>query len=142
MNHKTTMRSAYERINARDLPGFGALLAEDFVEHEELPGIPPTKEGVLAYFQMLLAAFPDMKMHVEDVIDGGDEAVARVKISATHAGDFMGVAPTGKKVAMNLIDIMKFDASGRVTEHWGVADMLTLLQQIGAVPSGPPSAAS
>lgn len=141
MNHETTMRSAYERINARDLPGFGALLAENFVEHEELPGIPPTKEGVITYFRMLLAAFPDMTMDVQDVIDGGDEAVARVTISATHKGDFMGVPPTGKKVAMNLIDIMKFDASGHVTEHWGVADMLTLLQQIGAVPAGPPSTA-
>ena len=45
MDHATTMRSTYERINAGDLDGFGALLAEDFVEHDEVPGLPPTKEG-------------------------------------------------------------------------------------------------
>ena len=50
MDHATTMRSAYERINAGDIDGFGDLLADEFVEHEEIPGLSPTKEGVLVYF--------------------------------------------------------------------------------------------
>jgi len=137
MDHATTMRSAYDRINAGDLGGFGALLAENFVEHEEVPGVPPTKGGTLEYFRMLLAAFPDMRMDVQDLIDGGDEAVARVRVTATHEGEFMGVPRTGRKVTMSLIDIMKFDAAGRVSEHWGVADMLSLMQQLGVVPGGP-----
>ena len=51
----------------------------------------------------------------------------------------MGVPPTAARVEMQLIDIMRFDASGLVCEHWGVADMLALLQQLGVVPAGPPS---
>jgi predicted ester cyclase len=51
----------------------------------------------------------------------------------------MGVPPTGTRVEMQLIDIMRFDGTGRVCEHWGVADMLSLPQQLGVVPAGPPA---
>jgi steroid delta-isomerase-like uncharacterized protein len=139
MDHTTTMRSAYERINAGDIAGFGDLVADEFVEHEELPGLTPTKEGVLEYFRVLLTAFPDMRMDVEDLIASDDKTVARVKITGTHNGEFMGVPPTGTPVEVRLIDIMKFDDAGLVSEHWGVADMLSLMQQLGAVPTGQPA---
>jgi predicted ester cyclase len=47
----------------------------------------------------------------------------------------MGIPPTGKGVDVQLIDIMRFDDDGLVCEHWGVADMLSLMQQLGAVPA-------
>lgn len=47
--------------------------------------------------------------------------------------------PTGTHVEAELIDIMRFDDAGLVCEHWGVADMLSLLQQLGVVPAGPPA---
>jgi steroid delta-isomerase-like uncharacterized protein len=139
VDHAVTMRSTYEAISAGDLAGFGDLVADDFVEHQGGPGLPPTKEGTLEFFRMLLAAFPDMRMDVEDMIASGDKVVARVTATATHQGEFMGVAGTGSRVEVQLIDIMRFDDAGLVCEHWGVADLLTLLQQIGAVPAGPPS---
>ena len=134
-----TMRSAYERISAGDIAGFGELVADDFVEHEGGPGMPPTKEGALEFFRILLAAFPDMRMDIEDLIASGDKTVARVKVTATHQGDFMGVPPTGARVVIQLIDIMRFDDAGLVCEHWGVTDMLSLMQQLGVVPAGPPA---
>jgi steroid delta-isomerase-like uncharacterized protein len=137
MDHATTMRSTYEVINAGDIDAFGALCADDFVEHQGAPGFPPTKEGTLDFFRMVLTAFPDWRMDVEDLIAGDDKTVARVRATATHRGEFMGVPPTGKRVEMQLIDIMRFDDTGLVCEHWGVADMLGLMQQLGAVPSGP-----
>jgi len=138
MDHARTMRSTYERINAGDIAGFGDLVADDFVEHQGLPALP-TKEGTLEFFRVLLAAFPDWRMNVEDLIAGGDKAVARVKVTGTHKGEFMGVPPTGTRVHMELIDIMGFDSAGLVREHWGVADMLSLMQQLGVVPAGPPA---
>ena len=51
----------------------------------------------------------------------------------------MGVPPTGKGVDMELIDIMRFDGAGLLCEHWGVADMLSLMQQLGVVPTGAPA---
>ena len=141
MDHAATMRSTYERINAGDIAGFGDLVAEDFVEHQGAggPGFPPTKEGTLEFFRTLLAAFPDWRMTVEDLIAGGDKTVARVRVTGTHKGDFMGVPATGTHVDVQLIDIMRFDDAGLVCEHWGVADMLSLMQQLGVVPAGPPA---
>jgi steroid delta-isomerase-like uncharacterized protein len=135
VDHSTTMRQTYERISAGDLDGFAALVADDFVEHDEIPGLPPTKDGLLDYFRMLLAAFPDLRLDVEDLLADGDKTVARLTASATHGGEFMGIPATGKRVEMGLIDIMAFDGAGLVREHWGVADMLSLLQQLGAVPA-------
>jgi len=137
VDHGTTMRNAYERINAGDIAGFGELVADDFVEHEGGPGLPPTKEGTLEFFQILLAAFPDMRMDIEDLIASDDKTVARVKVTATHQGEFMAVPPTGASVEIQLIDIMRFDDAGLVCEHWGVTDMLALMQQIGVVPAPP-----
>jgi steroid delta-isomerase-like uncharacterized protein len=135
VDNAATMRSAYECISAGDISGFGDLVADDFVEHEEVPGLPPTKDGVLDYFRLLLTAFPDMRMDVEDLMSDGDKTVARVRATATHDGEFMGVPPTGNQVDMQLIDIMRFDDDGLVREHWGVADMLSLMQQLGAIPA-------
>ncbi|MGZ4700482.1 MAG: ester cyclase [Ilumatobacteraceae bacterium] len=132
-----TMRSTYARISAGDIAGFGELVADDFIEHEGGPGLPPTKEGTLEFFGILLAAFPDMRMDVEDLIASEDKTVARVKVTATHQGEFMGVPPTDARVEMQLIDIMRFDDAGLVCEHWGVVDMLSLMQQLGVVPAGP-----
>jgi predicted ester cyclase len=71
------------------------------------------------------------------LIASGDKAVARVKVTGTRKGEFMGVPPTGKRVDVQLIDIMRFDGAGLVREHRGVADMLSLMQQLGVVPAGP-----
>jgi predicted ester cyclase len=98
-----------------------------------------TGEGTLEFFRSLLTALPDFHMDVEVLLASGDKTVARVRATATHQGEFMGVPPTGKRVDMELIDIMRFDDAGVVCEHWGVADMLALMQQLGLVPSGLPA---
>lgn len=138
MDHTETLRRCYELISAGDIDGFGALLADDFVEHEETPGLEPTKDGVMAFFRMYIEAFPDLRMTPEDVLVSGDKAVARVRATGTHRGDFMGMPATGKGVDVQLIDIMRFGDDGLVREHWGVFDALTMMQQLGVVPEGAP----
>jgi steroid delta-isomerase-like uncharacterized protein len=137
VDHAATMRSTYDLINAGDIDGFGQLVADDFVEHQGGPGFPATKAGTLEFFRSLRDAFPDMRMSVEDLIAGENKTVARVTITGTHQGDFVGVPATGARVDMQLVDIMRFDGAGLVCEHWGVADMLSLMQQLGVVPGGP-----
>jgi steroid delta-isomerase-like uncharacterized protein len=139
MDHASTMRRCYELVSAGDVDGFGDLLADDFVEHEETPGLEPTKDGVMAFFRMYLMAFPDLRMAPQDVIVSGDKAVARVRATGTHQGEFMGMPATGKAVDVQLIDIMRFGDDGRVVEHWGVFDALAMMQQLGAVPEGSPA---
>jgi steroid delta-isomerase-like uncharacterized protein len=139
MDHTTSIRRLYDLINAGDIDGFGRQVADDFVEHEELPGIPPTKAGVIQYFRMMLTAFPDMRMAVEDMIASGDKAVARVTVTGTNTGEFMGMPATGKSAAVKLIDITRFGDDGLAREHWGVVDQFALMQQLGAIPAGPPA---
>jgi steroid delta-isomerase-like uncharacterized protein len=139
MDHTVSIRRLYDLINAGDIDGFGRQLADNFVEHEETPGIPPTKAGVVQYFRIVLAAFPDLRMDVEDVIAGGDKVVARVRITGTHQGEFMGIPATGKSASAKLIDITRFGDDGLAREHWGVMDQLALLQQLGVIPAEPPA---
>jgi len=137
VDHATTTRTIYDQINSGDIDGFGEHLADDVVEHEELPGLEPTKAGVLDFFRGLRAAFPDLHMEVQDLIADDGKVVARVVVTGTQEGEFFGVPASGRHVEVDLIDIMRFDASGHVCEHWGVTDTLSLMQQIGAVPTGP-----
>lgn len=139
MDHAPAFRRGYELLSAGDVDGFAELLAEDFVEHEETPGVAPTKQGVKEFFRIYLAAFPDMRMDVQDVVSSGDKVVARVRATGTHQGEFMGMPATGKRVDVQLIDIMRFADDGLVHEHWGVFDQLLMMQQLGAVPEGPPA---
>jgi steroid delta-isomerase-like uncharacterized protein len=138
MDHAATMRRLYDLINAGDIDGFGELLAEDFVEHEEMPGLEPSKEGVKQLFHMYRAAFPDLRMQVQDVLVSGHKAVARVRATGTHQGEFLGMPATGKSVDVQLIDITRFDDDGLAHEHWGVFDALAMMQQLGAIPQSPP----
>jgi predicted ester cyclase len=135
MDHTTSIQRLYDFINAGDIDGFGGQLDDNFVEHNEIPGIPPTRAGV--YFQALIAAFPDFQMDVEDVIASGDKAVARVRVSGTHVGEFMGIPATGMPFSVDLIDITRFGDDGLAREHWGVVDQLTLMQQLGVIPALP-----
>ena len=139
MDHSVSIRRLYELINAGDIDGFGQQLAEDFAERNEVPGIPPTKAGVVQYFRMLMAAFPDFRMEVEDVIASGDKAVARLRVTGTHQGEFMGIPATGRSANVDLIDITRFGDDGLAREHWGVVDQLAMMQQLGVIPAPPPA---
>jgi len=139
MDHAATMRRMYELLSAGDVDGFGDLVADDFVEHEEILGLEPTKEGVKQLFRMYTAAFPDLRMHAEDILVSGDKVVARVRGTGTHQGEFMGMPATGKSVDVQLIDIIRFGDDGLAHEHWGVFDALAMMQQLGAIPEPPPA---
>lgn len=138
MDISATTRRAYDLINAGDVDRFGDLLADDFVEHEEAPGLAPTKQGTLDFFRMYLAAFPDLRMSPEEVLVCGDKTVIRARATGTHQGEMMGMPATGRSVEVKLIDIMRFDDAGKICEHWGVMDMLAMMEQLGALGDGPP----
>ena len=139
MDHAATMESLYDAAERRRRQGFGTKLADDFVEHEETPGLAPTKDGVLQFFRMYRAAFPDLKMDPEDIIASGDKVVARVRATGTQDGEFMGLPPSGKRIDVQLMDIIRFGDDGLAHEHWGVFDAMTMMQQLGVVPEAPPA---
>jgi steroid delta-isomerase-like uncharacterized protein len=129
----------YDLITAGDIHGFGELIAADFVEHEETPGIEPTKEGVKQFFHMYRSAFPDLRMEAKDILVSGDKVVTRARGTGTHQGEFMGMPATGKSIDKQLIDIIRFGDDGLAHEHRGVVDALAMMQQLGAIPGPPPA---
>lgn len=139
MDHEAQMRRLYELINAGDVAGFDEVLAADFVEHEEAPGLAPTREGAIEFFKMYISAFPDLRFEAQDMLSSGDKVVTRARATGTHQGEFMGMPPTGKRFDVQLIDIVRFGDDGLAREHWGVFDAMAMMQQLGAVPEGPGS---
>jgi steroid delta-isomerase-like uncharacterized protein len=137
MDIAATTRRAYQLINAGDLDGFGELVADDFVERDETPGFPPTKRGVLELFHMYRAAFPDLHLHAEEVLVTDDKTVTRARATGTHRGELMGLRPTGRSADVKFIDIHQYNVDGLMSEHWGVIDMLSMMQQLGAIPEAP-----
>ncbi|MGI8714732.1 MAG: ester cyclase [Solirubrobacteraceae bacterium] len=137
MDHAASARRFFEGLSRGDIDQAIGLLAGDFVDHEELPGIPPDREGVRQLFTRFQTAFPDMRWEAQDVLTDGDKLTARSRFSGTNEGDFMGIPATGKRVAIPLIDILRFGDDGLIHEHWGVLDMLGMMQQLGVAPGVP-----
>jgi len=108
------------------------LLADDFVDHTPLEGLPGTREGVRMLFTALRTAFPDLRVDISEQIAEDDKVVTRKTFSGTHAGPFLGLPPTGSPVTFEVIDILTI-RDRRICEHRVVLDKLGLLRQLGAI---------
>ncbi len=133
---KATMRRFYDEVvNAHNLDSVDDFLSSDFAEREVLPpGIPEGREGVKVFFSMMFEGFPDLRFEVSELLAEGDTAVSRVLVTGTHKGTFMDIPATGKRIEAVSIDIVRFEGD-KAVEHWGVTDMMAVMQQIGAVPA-------
>ena len=109
------------------------LLAPDFVDHDPLPGQSPDREGHRQILAAFRSAFPDLNVTTEDIIAEGDKVVARWTARGTHQGELMGIAPTGKEVTIQGIDVLRI-AEGKVVERWADYDALGMMQQLGVIP--------
>jgi steroid delta-isomerase-like uncharacterized protein len=131
------IRRFYEEVlTGGNLSLIDELTTEDVVDHEEgLPGQPSGREGVRFFVNAIRQGFPDLQLKtIEPTMTDGDLEAARTILSGTHSGEFMGIPASGSAVEFESIDIIRL-SDGKVAEHWGVTDVLSLMQQIGAVPS-------
>jgi steroid delta-isomerase-like uncharacterized protein len=134
-NKALTVRFLEELFNRGNTAIVDEIMAPDFIEREQLPpGMPNDREGVKVLTSLLRSAFPDFKATIDDVLAEGDKVVMRQTWSGTQKGEFMGVPATGKRVSFGVIDIVRF-ANGKVVEHWGLMDSMSLMQQLGAIPT-------
>ncbi len=115
-----------------DTDAFDEVIAPDFVHHA--PGLPPDLEGMKQALPMFRAAFPDMRLTVEEMIAEGDKVVDRVTVRGTHEGELMGIPASGKQVEFMETHISRI-ADGKIVERWGQWDAMGMMQQIGAVPA-------
>jgi steroid delta-isomerase-like uncharacterized protein len=125
-------------VSAGNLAVIDDTVVDDFVDHEEFPGIEPNKDGVKKFFAMLRGAFPDLRMEANEILVEGDLVCARGTFTGTHQGEFMGVPASGKPIEVTAFDMLRL-RDGQFSEHWGVMDAMTMMQQLGAIPEQAPA---
>ena len=133
-NKALVQRMADEIFNKKNVDALGDFMAEDMLDHNPPPIDKPGLEGLKEMFRMYFSAFPDLNIHVDDMIAEGDKVVMRATSTGTHQGDFMGIPATGKKVSFGEIHVVRI-AGGKMVEHWGIEDQMGMMQQLRVIPS-------
>ena len=133
--NKANIRRFYDEVfNAGNIAVVDELVASNFVDHEEFPGLSGGRDGLKQFVTMMRTAFPDARMDVDDLIAEGDKVVARLTMSGTQRGEFAGIPASGKSMNVTTIDIIRFE-NGQAVEHWGATDSAKMMEQLGAMPA-------
>ena len=131
--NKAIVRRYQEIYNSNHLDDLLEVVSEDLLTPRIMPGIPSGIEGAKTAHQIMLTGFPDYQTLIEDLIAEDDKVVARIRMTGTHTGNFMGIPPTGKQIEFTGIYIARI-ANGKIVEHWGEEDGVGLLTQLGVMP--------
>ena len=126
--NKAIVRRFVEAYNKRNLDLFDDLLTPDYFDHTSKVGV----EGLKQLMNMAFKAFPDFHEIIEDIIAEGDKVWARITFTGTHTGEFMGIAPTGKKITTEMVDIFRI-FNGKLVEYRDVNNNLDYLKKLGIV---------
>ncbi|HET6282782.1 MAG TPA: ester cyclase [Polyangia bacterium] len=102
--------------------------------HAPPGGWPNGPEGLKMVAGTFGGGFPDMKVTIEDQIAEGDRVATRWSARGTNSGPLPGMPATGKPVSVTGCNVARF-TDGKIVESWFNFDMLTLFQQIGAIPA-------
>jgi steroid delta-isomerase-like uncharacterized protein len=109
------------------------LASEDFMPHS-WGQMPPGRDSLKAAQKRVTQGISDARMTIEDLIAEGDKVAVRLISHGRHTGEFMGVPASAKEYDISETHIFRI-TGGKVVEHWLNADMLGLMQQIGALPA-------
>jgi steroid delta-isomerase-like uncharacterized protein len=132
--NKAVVRRFIEEVqNRKDWAAYDELNAPDFVNLSAPPGVPTDREGGKMFLTAFANAFPDTQIAVDDMIAEGDRVVTKKTMTGTHIGEFNGIPPTGKRVAIQYVDILRL-RDGQIIEHWLSMDQLSFMQQLGVIP--------
>jgi steroid delta-isomerase-like uncharacterized protein len=131
---KAVVRRNTEEVQGRgDFAVFEELFAKDFVDHTPQPGRTADREGAKDLYRVLRNAFPDFHAVIHWQAVDGDLVTTFKTYHGTHRGPFFGIAPTGREIQFETVDAMRI-RDGQITDHWGVANLFSLMAQLGALP--------
>jgi len=131
--NKQTCRDYFQAFLARDTAWMAKHIAPDFIRND--PGLPfqvKGPEGVVQLHDVLLPAFPDMKLPFLDFVAEGDKVLVRLKVQATHTGPFGDLPATNRKVDIDVMDLFQIE-EGVLVGHWALLDNLSMQRQLGAI---------
>ena len=118
-------------IGQGDLSVLEELVAENCVEHQR--GNHAGLDGAKEVTRTLHRWMSEFSLTVEDIAVAGDTVWTRNRARGINSGSVMGNPPSGQAIETDVFDILRFE-DGVLVEHWGVADQVGLMQQIGALP--------
>lgn len=128
-NKQTVRRYLDEVWNQGRIAESAVHLAPGYLRHVA-PGTEPLDiEGQRVRLQSFRTAFPDVQLEIEEMLAEGDLVAFRFTISGTHRGRFQGIEPTGKRISVPGLDLVRLK-DGLLTEHWGGADLNLLKAQL------------
>ena len=134
-NKELAERFNEEVFNKHSIEAVDEMLHEDFRERMALPpGMGDDKKSTMVFFEQWLAAIPDMKGKIEELIASGDKVCIRSTFSGTQTGELMGMPATGKPFSIGSMDILRVQ-DGKCIEHWGVQDTAGMMMQVGLMPT-------
>jgi steroid delta-isomerase-like uncharacterized protein len=119
-------------MNNKDVSFVDRLVDLDFVDHDPAPGQAPGLQGIKDLMQMFFTAFPDLHVNVNRLVADEDTVAGAVTTEGTQDGDFMGIPKSGMKISITELHMMRI-ANGKMVEHWGVGDGMTMMQQLGVM---------
>jgi steroid delta-isomerase-like uncharacterized protein len=128
--HEPTVKEFFAAIDAGKLDRVRELVTDDLALH--VLGVPQalSKDALLEAIQTFYAAFPDNTHIIEQTLEADDRIAVMLTQHATSKGTYEGAAPTGQRVTIPAIHIMRF-SDGRIREWWALEDNLGLMQQLG-----------
>ena len=122
INNTSEAAKAVVRRNTEEVQGggnfevFDELFADDFLDHTPQPGRTPDKDGARQLYKILRTAFPDFHAEIHWQLADGDRVTTYKTYHGTHRGEFLGVAPTGRKIQFETVDVMRV-RNGKITEQ-------------------------
>lgn len=132
--NKALSRQLREEFDKRNWAVVNELFAPNVVMHFAGNPEPLDREGLEQMLRMFYSAFPDLHHTFDDQIAEGDKVVLRLTFRGTHQGEFQGIPPTGKEIAITAIVVDRIEG-GKIVEHWSNMDNLSLMQQLGVIPA-------
>jgi predicted ester cyclase len=128
--NKASFRYMLEETDKGNYTAWEEVCSPDYICHFAGSPKPMSREEHIQANRAFLVAFPDFHHEINDMIAEADKVTARVTLTGTHNGEFMGIPPTGNKIEYNALLTARF-SDKRIIELWGIADMMTLMQQLG-----------
>ena len=132
-NKALARRVMEEMFNKGNLDVADELLAPGYVDHD--PAMPEDvrgPEGFKEYVAAYRSAFSDLHIRIEDQIAEGDKVVTRWTGTGTHDGDLAGIAPTGNRVTLPGMEIVRI-SDGKLVEGWEGYDSINMMRQLGVM---------
>jgi hypothetical protein len=129
------IRRFHSAMNNKDMNSLREIVDLDFINHQGAMGDQIGPGPLINGLQMFYEAMPDLHVTEDYVLAQGNRVATRIRTTGTHQGTYMGVPPTGNQISFTGIVIYSLNDDGKVIERWQDFDSVSMMQQLGVIPS-------